>query len=52
LYNYFIVLFKIAFILIQPLAARTTINVCVCVCLVAVGYAVHVVNVCISVALG
>ena len=28
LYNYFIVLFKIAFILIQPLAARTTINVC------------------------
>ena len=32
LYNYFIVLFKIAFILIQPLAARTTINVCVCVC--------------------
>jgi len=29
LYNYFIVLFKIAFILIQPLAARTTINVCV-----------------------
>ena len=30
LYNYFIVLFKIAFILIQPLAIRTTINVCVC----------------------
>ena len=26
LYNYFIVLCKIAFILIQPLAARTTIN--------------------------
>ena len=31
LYNYFVILFKIAFILIQPLAARTTINVCVCV---------------------
>jgi len=29
LYNYFIVLFIIAFILIQPLAARTTINSCV-----------------------
>jgi len=29
LYNYFIVLFKIAFILIQPLAARTIINSCV-----------------------
>jgi len=32
LHNYFIVLFKIAFILIQPLAARTTINVFVYLC--------------------
>jgi len=36
LYNYFIVLFKIAFILIQPPAARTTTNVCVTVCIIII----------------